>query len=763
MWNFAPNDQYQLIKPVLRCRLWCQNPVMAHLMRYSPGKGAPMKMIFRFLLLLLCSSFSISVAAQSSTNDVKGARQMVDEEQKVFKDFLVTASLNSNIKKSLQRFAINDVNSLQNNLQYLATATRDRRVKGIRSLGYFMKELKQQLGDNKINQLDLPEIVKKYKQTLNDVLNRGGSEAIDRNLKSLNWRNCQLLANTFWEFEEKKQMTDISAYKRVVETPDYIFSFLVSKPGFYYTDSLINFMAKNYPEQLLSYVQKNNNAITNSIRNNKNIYVQQLVAFSSNSLASELAPFTEQIASNQLMIDDILTKRKKINDYFQLLVNTEMANRERIEQGDDPEFQTALLNALSEKSLDFYVKKINDLHTSPDAVRFQSVQSLRPQDIFYVIVSADEEMYTSTYLGLYKRLMAHFKDQSADSVLTLVHNDKFRKFMRIAATYNTLTDFLHHMPDDRAKDLIHSFIGNIESNDDDEAVSNASDVADAFITLSKDPAFNEYVKEELDNGLKKSQKNDRYQSIKLYSILQRVYDLVNSDPSSNSLSANYKKLNFSSLKDKNGNIAELVLFYGDEDGKSSFNSFMSMFKDKKQWDVNTNDSWVTISSLRGQPIKIFANLPLKNEDEKDIAAQEALTTYLEQQSIHPSILIHRGHSYHLPNTLKYLDPSVKLAILGSCGGYKNMKKILELDPEIQIVASKQVGSMAVNDPLLNHLNNYLIEGENVDWVTFWDELSSSFKKEVNVSKLFEEYIPPYKNVSSYVIRLYNYHDDVVSR
>jgi len=722
-----------------------------------------MKMISRFLILLLCSSFSISVAAQSSTDDVKGARQMVDKEQKVFKDFLVTASLNSNIKKSLQRFAINDVNSLQNNLQYLATATRDRRVKGIRSLGYFMKELKQQLGDNKINQLDLPEIVKKYKQTLNDVLNRRGSEAIDRNLKSLNWRNCQLLANTFWEFEEKKQMTDISAYKRVVETPDYIFSFLVSKPGFYYTDSLINFMAKNYPEQLLSYVQKNNNAITNSIRNNKNIYVQQLVAFSSNSLASELAPFTEQIASNQLMIDDVLTKRKKINDYFQLLVNTEMANRERIEQGDDPEFQTALLNALSEKSLDFYVKKINDLHTSPDAVRFQSVQSLRPQDIFYVIVSADEEMYTSTYLGLYKRLMAHFKDQSADSVLTLVHNDKFRKFIRIAATYNTLTDFLHHMPDDRAKDLIHSFIGNIESNDDDEAVSNASDVADAFITLSKDPVFNEYVKEELDNGLKKSQKSDRYQSIKLYSILQRVYDLVNSDPSSNSLSANYKKLNFSSLKDKNGNIAELVLFYGDEDGKSSFNSFMSMFKDKKQWDVNTNDSWVTISSLRGQPIKIFANLPLKNEDEKDIAAQEALTTYLEQQSIHPSILIHRGHSYHLPNTLKYLDPSVKLAILGSCGGYKNMKKILELDPEIQIVASKQVGSMAVNDPLLNHLNNYLIEGENVDWVTFWDELSSSFKKEVNVSKLFEEYIPPYKNVSSYVIRLYNYHDDVVSR
>lgn len=733
-------------------------------MQYSGEKGLPMKMIPRFLALAICMTLFISGTAQSSTNDMKSVRQVVDEEQNVFRDYLMTASLNANIKKTLQRFAVNDVNSLQNNLQYLATAPRDRRIKGIRTLAYFMKELQQQLKANKINQLDVPEILKKYKQTLNDVLGRRGSDAIDRNFKNLNWRNCQLLANAFWEFDEKKQMSDISAYKRVVETPEYIFSFLEGKPNFYYTDSLVGFMAKNYPEQLLAYLQKNNNAITNSIRGQKNIYVQQLVSFSSNSLASEIAPFAEQIAFNQLTVDDVLERRKKINDYFQLLVNTAMNNRERMEQGDEPEFQTALMNALSEKALDFYVKKINDLHSSPDAERFQSVQSLRPQDIYYVIVSADEEMYTSTYLGLYKRLMAHFKDQSADSILSLVHNDRFRKFMRIAATYNTLTDFLHHMASDRAKDLIHSFIANIESNDDDEAVSNASDVADAFIALSKDPVFNVYVREELESGLKKSQKDGHYQSIRLYSILQRVYDLVNSDPSSNTLTANYKTLNYSSLKDSKGNVSELVLFYGDEDGKSSFNSFMNLFRDKKQWDVTTNDSWVTISSLQGQPLRIYANLPLKNEDEKDIAAQQALTDYLQQQSIEPSILIHRGHSYHLPNTLKYLDPSIKLAILGSCGGYKNMKKIIELDPEVQIIASRQVGSMAVNDPLLNLLNTYLVSGKNIDWVNFWDELAGGFRKDANVSKLFEEYIPPYKNVSSYVIRLYNYHDnEVVSK
>src|SRR5205814_3732516 len=369
------------------------------------------------------------------------------------------------------------------------------------------------------------EILKKYKQTLSDLLSRRNGDAVNKNFASLNWISCQLLANTFWEFEEKKQMADISAYKRVIETPQHVFSFLESTRGFYYTDSLIIFMSKNYPEQVLSYLQKNNNDVTNRIRNQRNMYVQQLLAFSSNSLASELAPFTEQITNNELTIDSILIKRKKVNEYIQLLVNTVMCNGRKNERGDDPAFQTALLNALSEKSIDFYVRKINDLHSSPDAVRFQSVQSLRPQDLYYIIVSADEEMYTSTYLGLYKLLLSHFKDQSADSILKLVHHDKFRKFMSIAATYSTLSDFLHHMPSEKSRELIHLFISDIENNDEDEAIANATDIADAFITLSKDSVFNARVRKELENGLKTSQKNNLYQSTRLYSILQQVYEL----------------------------------------------------------------------------------------------------------------------------------------------------------------------------------------------------------------------------------------------
>jgi hypothetical protein len=713
-----------------------------------------MKIFLQFLVLvayIVSPAFSV---AQTNANDIKSAQLMVNTQQQLFRDYLTSASLDANIKKELQKFAINDVNHLQNNLQYFASASKDKRVKGIRSLSYFMKELQTQLSEQKIDQYKIPEALKKYKQILNILLTRRPSEPIDKDFRTIGWKNSQLLANAFWEFDDNKQMADLSVYKRIIETPEYAFNFIKSKPEFSYTDSVMFFIASNYPSQMVNYLQTRDNSVTQTIRKSSNPLIQQLVQFSSNSLGTELAPFAEQVASNELKIEDILDKRKKVTDYFKLLVDQLMANQKKQMEGDDPKLQAGLTNAIAEKSLDFYVKKINDLHSSPDAVRFQSLQNLRPQDLYYIIVTADQEMYTSTYLGLYKRLMEHFKT-SSDSLFTMVNYDGFRSFMRIAATYNTLVDFLHKMPAEKSKEMIHLFVSDIDNSNEGQALSDASDIADAFITLSKDSAFNEVVKSDLADGLKKSKRYNLYQTTLLYGVLQRIYNMVNSD-ADNNLSASYKKLTYSSLRDDHGNISVLLLFYGDEDGINSYKSFTNLFKDSRKWKVENKDSWISITSLENNSIHIYANQPMNDNDGTDIDAQETLIGELANASIEPSIFIHRGHSYHLAHSLKYLEPYTRLAILGSCGGYKNMQKIIDINPNIHIIASKQTGSMAVNDPLLRQLTNELTAGKNIDWISFWSELEGTFKKEPATSKLFEEYIPPYKNLSAFLVRLYNY-------
>ncbi len=98
---------------------------------------------------------------------------------------------------------------------------------------------------------------------------------------------------------------------------------------------------------------------------------------------------------------------------------------------------------------------------------------------------------------------------------------------------------------------------------------------------------------------------------------------------------------------------------------------------RSDWQVTQKREWVEIKSIKGKPIWIYANLPLDNETDKDAAAQKDLIDYLDAIGLKPSIVIHRGHSYHLPYTIEQLPDNAKIIMLGSCGGYKNLKQILK--------------------------------------------------------------------------------------
>ena len=154
-------------------------------------------------------------------------------------------------------------------------------------------------------------------------------------------------------------------------------------------------------------------------------------------------------------------------------------------------------------------------------------------------------------------------------------------------------------------------------------------------------------------------------------------------------------------------------------------------------------------------------MPLDNKEELDLKAQDSLFIYLEQQSAEPSVLVHRGHSYHLSNTLKRLTPSVKLAVLGSCGGSNNAISIASISPDVQIIASKKTGTKSINDPLIDIINETLLDKRDLYWSTLWDTLAARFAKDESTLNLFNEYIPPGKNVSLFVLKLFNHSNRVL--
>jgi hypothetical protein len=154
-------------------------------------------------------------------------------------------------------------------------------------------------------------------------------------------------------------------------------------------------------------------------------------------------------------------------------------------------------------------------------------------------------------------------------------------------------------------------------------------------------------------------------------------------------------------------------------------------------------------------VNIYANLPLNNDQDLDKKAQDTLVKFLRLQDIHPHIIIHRGHSYHLQGSVQYIDSAVYLAILGSCGGYNEIFEVQRRSHEAQVISTKQVGSKMVNEPMIRAINDYFLQKKDIVWTELWQQLDKGFKTNTKARTLFEDYVPPNKNIGLQVARIYN--------
>ena len=692
-----------------------------------------------------------SIVAQLNT--LNATNTLLKEEKNKFFQELSKSQLDPNITSRLKHFAVFEVDSIQKAINSDKTSNDAEKEKAIRSLFSFLKVLSNNIYQPRLEMYDIPGTLESYKRILRSLLHH--KPIIDELSRISSW-SSQLLAMSFGQYKEYDLIEDVATYKRVSSSPDYILQFLENKPTFRFADSLLLTVAAYDPMKMSTYILKNGPALQERIRNKRNIYVQQMVSLAGDRNAPELMPFVVQLAEDRITREEIIKKRSDVKTYFQFLVD-ELKEELNEPAGPSSIFHNAMRNGIKAKSFAFYVNEINELHSSADAIRFASVKDLRPEDLYYIITSSEDEMYTSSYLGLYKRLVENFSNGSADSIFTLVNYDNFRSFMRIAANYNTLTDFLNRMPLSRAADLIKLFISGIEK-DTNTGLEKAMDVADSFTGLDSAVIISELIRNEIGANLIRCVSGQLHFGSRLYNILLQVFDLVKQKDPKNELWSflgNYEKLDRKELEDKTGAISELVLFYGDEDGTASFNNFLALFKDTTKWQTSKNEHWVSIRSISDKPINIYANLPLDYKQELDLKTQDALVNFLDQQSIQPSVVVHRGHSYHINKTLKKLKPSVKLVILGSCGGNKNIISVASISPDAQIIVSKKTGSKLINDPLIDVINENLLINGGLIWTEVWQQLSGKFSKDAFTLTLFNEYIPPSKNVSLFVLKLFN--------
>ena len=401
-----------------------------------------------------------------------------------------------------------------------------------------------------------------------------------------------------------------------------------------------------------------------------------------------------------------------------------------------------------------YVRTMNELHDAQDPVRFKCIEPLSAKEIYFLMVLCSDEIYTSTFVGSFNRMMTKMAPLKGDVFLQELEMDKFRTFIRMCAGYNKLSQYLASIDEPNRNTLMATFVHNIDKNKETD-LEDAVDVADAIGSIQDDNLI-DYLLSELKKDYERTYVSNNKRGLIIYFLLHTLtVSIINPEQTSEDLQTELKIPPIAFVPIKNilndsGRVVEQVYFYGDEDGKSSYNSFISNYK-PEDWKIVKNDKWVTITSLKGKPITVYANLPL--DEPEDEESQRLLVKHLEENNIKSSIVIHRGHSYHLPGTLKYLNQDNKIIILGSCGGYHNLSTILGSSEDAHIISSKQTGTMYVTDPIIRLVQERILAGKDINWIEIWTELATQMKTPGLMDK-FNDYVPPHKNMGALFLKAF---------
>ncbi len=670
-----------------------------------------------------------------------------------------TPSADEEINFLLTQSLVNKVDALQCKIEADTLLKDQSRVRYLRGIEYLLKFFTGNTKSKKIKPVILSDILVAYEKCVQ--LDKEG-KSIENIIRQLPYETAYSVIradnSTFEKNSGYKAAMQAVVLKYCVLYPDKTLPILRDNPDMPFADSLIKAISQKYPKQLYDYSQANNK-LGFTIRNiTDDIFIKTIVKMSKSKSGQQYFVFLDNILKGKITIEEIDAAKVDSVLYYKLMVKTMLEYTGRAINKDTAIEFNGLRERLEKKARENFVNVINGLHNENTEFRFRSIQPLSAEELYYLAVAADGSIYTSSFVkGVYPLMMKKINNRG-DSLLMLLHFDKYRRFIKMAAGFNMLSNFLSTFPPKKsavdesdAEKLMKAFVGKLEQG---TALEDGVDVADSYASIVETikPLANEMLKNIQDN-YQRNEKMGNKRGIAIYKILNNLF--LSAD-STNKIDLT-KELGippvygvpFNALANDSGRIIIQVFIYGDKDGMGVFPSILNLFGNANWKTDRSNPQWVTITSLKGKPVSIYLNKPLPEEKNEDAKAQEALCKYLESNKLYPTVTVNRGHSYNAPYTIEQMFSTSKIVFMGSCGGYRSIHDILEKAPDAHIIGTKQIADAPVNNPFLQLLGEKLREGSNIDWIPFWKELRIKAP-----DKIFEDYVPPYKNLGALFIKAY---------
>ena len=552
-------------------------------------------------------------------------------------------------------------------------------------------------------------------------------------------RNIFMALQDIPSFIHKPYAKDALLYAASVE-PDEVFKKIELYKGEKWSKEVLEKATLNAPINARRYFTNTAHPVTTILKYSNNQFIKTLLKISDEA-EYQSKPF--------LLFDDMAHHSLSLKDATVISASSALLFKELmvIAARDSYLGKYNVENEMNYYSLRF-IRAINDKVSQPDKIHFASVNDLSCDELYYLMVYGREEVFNSTFNGLFKRLEEKCTSSNASNAEHFLSYPHYRSFIALCATYNKLDKFLSLFSATDQKRILIAFASSLDTEADE--LTEAATVAETVANTT-----NPGVLQVLQNTIKASYNSldsiQRYNGMSIYGILAALFkDKALTDKIwFEAMARKYKTgviatLTNASLMDQKP-FVERMYFYDDNDGRDSYQNFIKTFSASPNWKIEQHYSYVKVVSVHGAKVEIYANkAELEEGGEKEISKIVTDNGYTVQ------CIVHRGHSFHTESTLMKVPSSARIIFVGSCGGFYKINIALRKAPEASIISTRQIGAKQINDLIIYNLNEYVRQGKDINWKTFWDEV----RVKVGNNSQFYDYVPPHKNIESLFVRAY---------
>jgi hypothetical protein len=403
------------------------------------------------------------------------------------------------------------------------------------------------------------------------------------------------------------------------------------------------------------------------------------------------------------------------------------------------------------------VQHLNALHNEPTERRYQLISQLQPEHMFELISAGREEIFTSSFQELSKRLFSALppaSENAPNGLAAIMLKDEYHKnllptFLECCSSYGAMDKVLAALTPAQTKEVL----GTLVSAVDEEQSSHKAVALLEVLNKNKDPESQKILLDTIENILADPSQKNR----SLLKLVAAEYAHYNPERAPAFCKALHQEKRYhlndssavtaESMMDTKGRHHQGYLFYNDSDGHASYAHMMQQYKQSPRHKIRDHGDFVEIIAAKqtahGPEMHLLVGKP-----EKGSEALDAIDAHLEKTKGTLQSFVHRGHSYHLQSSLEKIGTrDIPLLVLGSCGGYDALSSAIECSPNASIVATQGTGTMLVNDPLLRGINQTIAQGKGIDWNPLWKNMETQIH-----DPRFADYVNPAENKAASFLR-----------